>query len=112
DGAAAASAVIVFELLKRMSIPLDEDIAACLYTGIVTDTGRFQYKNTTPDVHRITAELLAAGAPHVEITQTIHNTHSVGYLRLAAAALEKLQVRDDAGMGWTWVTTEDLDRAK
>jgi phosphoesterase RecJ-like protein len=112
DGEAAASAVIAFELLKRMSLPLTKDIASCLYTGIVTDTGRFQYKNTTPEVHRITAELIAAGAPHVEITQTIYNTHPVGYLRLAATALEKLQVREDAALVWTWVTTEDLDRAQ
>jgi phosphoesterase RecJ-like protein len=110
DGAAAASAVIVFELLKRLSVPLDQDIATCLYTGIVTDTGRFQYKNTTADVHRITAELLAAGAPHVEITQTIYNTHPVGYLRLAGIALDKLEVREDAGLVWTWVTKEDLER--
>jgi phosphoesterase RecJ-like protein len=112
DGEAAASAVIVFELLKRMSVPLNKEIATCLYTGVVTDTGRFQYKNTTPEVHRITAELLAAGAPHVEITQTIYNTHPVGYLRLAAVALEKLEIREDAAMVWTWVTKEDLDRAQ
>jgi phosphoesterase RecJ-like protein len=112
DGEAAASAVIVFELLKRMSVPLGKDIATCLYTGVVTDTGRFQYKNTTPEVHRITAELLAAGAPHVEITQTIYNTHPVGYLRLAAVALERLEVREDAAMVWTWVTKEDLDKAQ
>jgi len=112
DGEAAASAVIVFELLKRMNAKITKDIASCLYTGVVTDTGRFQYKNTTPEVHRIAAELIAAGAPHVDITQTIYNTHPVGYLRLAAAALEKLEIRDDASMVWTWVTTEDLDRAQ
>jgi len=111
DGDAAASAVIVFELLKRLSVSIGKDIASCLYTGLVTDTGRFQYKNTTPDVHRMAAELIAAGAPHVEITQQIYNTHPVGYLRLAAVALDKLEVRDDASMVWTWVTKEDLDRS-
>jgi len=112
DPDAAASAVIVYELLTRMGVTIDADMASCLYTGIVTDTGRFQYRNTTPDVHRITAELLAAGAPHVEITQTIYNTHPVGYLRLAATALDKLEVRPDASLVWTWVTTEDLSRAQ
>jgi len=111
DPDAAASAVIVFDLLRRMGVALDEDIATCLYTGIVTDTGRFQYGNTTPEVHRITAELLSAGAPHVEITQTIYNTHPVGYLKLAASALDKLELREDAGLVWTWVTTQDLERA-
>lgn len=110
DGAAAASAVIVFDLLHRMSLAIDRDIATCLYTGLVTDTGRFQYRNTTPEVHGIAADLLAAGAPHVEITQTIYNTHPVGYLRLAATALERLEVNEKAGMVWTWVTQADLAR--
>ena len=111
DPDAAASATIVFELLRRMSVAIDADIAACLYTGLVTDTGRFQYRNTTPEVHRIAAELIAAGAPHVEITQRIYNTHPVGYLRLAATALDKVEVREDASVVWTWVSTADLANA-
>ncbi|MGZ4210572.1 MAG: DHH family phosphoesterase [Actinomycetota bacterium] len=110
DDDAAASAVVVFELLRRMKMAIDRDIATCLYTGVVTDTGRFQYRNTTPEVHGIAAELLAAGAPHVEITQTIYNTHPVGYLRLAATALDRLEVHEHAGMVWTWVTQQDLTR--
>jgi phosphoesterase RecJ-like protein len=108
DDAAAASAMIVFELLQRMRVPIDKDIATCLYTGLVTDTGRFQYRNTTPQVHQVAAELLAAGAPHDEITQTIYNTHPIGYLRVAAAALERLRFRPDDGLVWTWVTQADM----
>lgn len=110
DADAAASAVIVYDLLARMSIGLDADIAACLYTGLVTDTGRFQYANTGPTVHAIAADLIAAGAPHVKITEAVYNTHPVGYLRLAAAALERLVVGD--GIVWTWVTQEDLRRCE
>jgi phosphoesterase RecJ-like protein len=108
DGDAAASAVLVFELLKKMNVSLDRDIAACLYTGLVTDTGRFQYLNTTPDVHRMAAELVAAGAPHDEIARAVYGTHPVGYLRVAAAALARLEVRDDIGMVWTTVSQKDL----
>jgi phosphoesterase RecJ-like protein len=108
DGQAAASAVLVFELLKKMSIPLDRDIASCLYTGLVTDTGQFQYKNTTPEVHRIAAELVAAGAPQDDIAREVYGTHPVGYLRVAAASLARIQVRDDVGMVWTSITQQDL----
>ncbi|MGZ6511250.1 MAG: DHH family phosphoesterase, partial [Actinomycetota bacterium] len=45
-----------------------------------------------------------------EITQTIYNTHPVGYLRLAATALDRLEVHEHAGMVWTWVTQQDLTR--
>jgi phosphoesterase RecJ-like protein len=105
---AAASAVIVFDLLGRLDVKLDADAATCLYTGLVTDTGRFQYKNTTPAVHAIAADLIAAGAPHDKITEIVYNTHPVGYLRLAAAALGRLEVRPEASLVWTWVTQEDL----
>jgi len=106
DPEAAASAVIARELLARLSVGLTRDIATCLYTGLVTDTGRFQYRNTTPEVHHLAAELLAAGAPHDEITTAIYATHSVGFLKIAARALERLLVTDE--MVWAWITNEDL----
>jgi len=108
DGDAAASAVLVFKLLHKMKIPVDRDIAACLYTGLVTDTGRFQYPNTTPEVHQIAADLVAAGAPHDEIARAVYGTHPVGYLRVAANALARLQIREDVGMVWTTVSQQDL----
>lgn len=108
DPAAAASAVIVYGLLDRMGHEVDADIATCLYTGLVTDTGRFQFANTTPVVHTIAADLIARGAPHVSITEAVYNTHRVGFLTLAATALSRLHVRDDVQLAWTWVTHEDL----
>lgn len=107
DADVAASAVIVYELLHRMDVALDRDIATCLYTGIVTDTGRFQYRNTTPAIHHLAAELLSHGVEHDLVTQEIYNTHSTGYLRLAGVALGRLEVRE--GLAWTYVAREDLE---
>lgn len=106
DATSAASAVIARELLRRLGVELTRDIATCLYTGLVTDTGRFQYKNTTPEVHHLAAELLAAGAPHDQITTAIYATHPVGFLKIAARALDRLLVTQH--MVWTWITLEDL----
>lgn len=106
DPDAAATAVIARELLARLGAGLDPDIATCLYTGLVTDTGRFQYRNTTPAVHQLAAELIDAGAPQDDIGQAIYGTHPVGYLKVAAMALERLVVRD--GVVWTWISRDDL----
>ena len=62
DTAAAATAEIVWRLIEEAGLPMTEEIATALYVGVVTDTGRFQYENTTPETHRIAASLLAAGA--------------------------------------------------
>ena len=110
DRVAAASAMIVHELLRHLGAELTPDIATCLYVGLVTDTGRFQYSNTTPDVHRVAAELLATGVPHVSIAQRLYESHPLGYLTVASVALQRMRVAD--GIAWTWVTTTDLVEAK
>lgn len=109
DPAAAASAVIVYDLAARMELALDRDSAACLYTGIVTDTGSFKYRNTTPEIHRIAADLLSYGIPHDDIVREVYDTHPLGFLRVAALALGRAEVTD--GVVWTWVDQDDLARA-
>lgn len=108
EPSAAASAILVHELLGRLGIEVDADMATCLYVGLVTDTGRFQYANTTPYVMNVAADLLARGAPHADIARVIYDTHSLGYLKVAAIALERLRVIDEASLVWTWVTQDDL----
>lgn len=108
DGDAAASAVLVYDVLERIGITITPDIATCIYTGIVTDTGRFQYQNTTPDVHDMVAGLLRAGARHYDVFEAVYNTHPVGYLKLAAAAIARIQVHPTTGIVWTWITQQDL----
>ena len=110
DPDAAASAAIVHELLARLGAEVDRGIATCLYVGLVTDTGRFQYRNTTPGVHHIAADLVARGAPQDEIARVIYDTHPVGYLKLAADVLARLEHRPDADMVWTWFSQQDLAR--
>ncbi|HSQ21334.1 MAG TPA: DHH family phosphoesterase, partial [Coriobacteriia bacterium] len=62
DPTAAATGVLVWRLLDYLGVKPDADIAACLYTALVTDTGRFSYSNTTPEALRVGAEMVAAGA--------------------------------------------------
>jgi phosphoesterase RecJ-like protein len=109
DPNVAASAVVVYRLLEALGAPLDHDIAVCLYTGILTDTGCFKYRNTTPEIHDIAGNLLSYGIPHDDIARIVYDTHPVGYLKLLGRALDRAEVISDAGMIWTWVTREDLE---
>src|SRR3982751_2436308 len=68
DADAAASAVMVYRLAKHLGWPLTRDVAICLYTGIVTDTGRFQYSNTTADVFALAQELAEFELPIADLT--------------------------------------------
>ncbi len=108
DPAAPASAVLCRELLRRLGLPLDQEIATCLYTGLVTDTGRFQYQATTPATHQLAAELLAAGVRQYEVAKAVFETNDIGYLRLAADALHRITQVPEASLVWTWVSLDDL----
>ena len=108
DADAPASAVLCRELLRRLDLPLDREIATCLYTGLVTDTGRFQYQATTPDTHLLAAELLAAGVEQYEVAKAVFETNNIDYLRLVAAALGRIVQVPEASLVWTRVGLADL----
>jgi phosphoesterase RecJ-like protein len=112
DPGAAATAVLVAALISRLGVPLDRQIATCLYTGLVTDTGSFKFASTTSEVHCLAAELIAAGAPHAEIARRVFDTRSYAGLSILGRALRRARLEPDAGAGlglvWTVTTAADL----
>jgi phosphoesterase RecJ-like protein len=114
DTAAASTASMVVELVDRLGLPLTADVAACAYTGLVTDTGSFKYAATTPDVHALAGRLLATGIRHDVISRDIWDTASFGYVKLLGLVCARavLEVDEVGGLGlvWTAVGVEDLDR--
>jgi phosphoesterase RecJ-like protein len=108
DPNAPASAVLCRELLRRLGLKLDPEIATCLYTGLVTDTGRFQYQATTPATHLLAAELLDAGVEQYEVAKAVFETNDIGYLRLIGDSLTRIAQVPEASLVWTSVTLADL----
>jgi len=90
DGTAGACAEIVFDLLHDLNVPLDEQIATCLYTGVLTDTGRFCYANTTPTTLGVAGELVRAGARPNVIARKVYAERSIAATRLLGVALSRL----------------------
>ena len=115
DVSAAATAVLVADLLERMQVPLTQEVAAPLYTGLVTDTGSFKYLATTPSVHELAARLLATGIRHDLITRAIYDNAPFGYVQLLGRACANAELVPDAvgGLGLVScvVAAEDLARS-
>ena len=107
---AAASAVVVHRLARRLGWALNRDAAICLYTGLVTDTGRFQYSNTTPAVFELAAELSTFDLPIASMSRQLFELHRFAYLQLVAVALERAVLDRELRFVVTWVTQADLDR--
>lgn len=108
DPHAAASAQLAVALLDALGWEIDATVAQCLLTGIVTDTGRFQYSATTGEVLRVAARLVDLGARPEVIGQAVYESVPAGYLRVASAVLGRATLEKDLGLIWSWVETADL----
>lgn len=108
---AAATVVIVDELLRRLEVPLDVDIATCLYVGLVTDTGRFQHATTDRAAMELGGRLLEAGVAHEELGRRLFGTRTIGELQVLARALDRLAFVPQARLVHAAVTAEDLEEA-
>ena len=108
DPDAAASAVLVHALLERLGVPLDADIAACLYTGLTTDTGSFKYQATTPAVHDLAGRLLATGIDHAAIAREVWDTNRFGYVKLLGRLIDRAVLEAGRSLVWTWSTQADF----
>ena len=105
---AAASAVVVRRLLNRLGWDLNREAAQCLYTGLICDTGRFQYEVTTPDVFTLARELSTFDLPIASMNRQLFEEHRLAYLRLAGCALQRVEYDGDRRFVATWVTAADL----
>ncbi|MFN2556687.1 MAG: bifunctional oligoribonuclease/PAP phosphatase NrnA [Nitriliruptorales bacterium] len=107
---AAATVVLVDELVRRLGGSPDRDIAACLYTGLVTDTGRFQYRNVDRSTMELGSRLIGKGIEHAEISRQMFDTHSFGYLKVLGRVLARSTFVPEASLVYSWVEQADLDR--
>lgn len=106
---ASSTAELVAGLLKDAGVELDRDIATCLYTGIVTDTGRFSYSNTRPQTLRLAASLLEYGVSAPTIARDVFESSPFGYLKLVGRVFDRAVLTEDARFVYSWLTRSDLD---
>ena len=108
DAEAAATGEIVFDILGILEWPITPTVANSLHTALVTDTGRFQYSNTTPRTLEIGAALVAAGADPALIGRHVYEEVPFGYLQTAAAVLGRATLDDERSLVSSVVTQSDL----
>lgn len=110
DPGAAATAVLVRDLAAALGWELDREVALCLYTGLATDTGRFQYSNTTPEVFALARELASFDLPMAAVNRHLFEEHRLACLQLLGSCLARAELDADLGLVATWVSADDLER--
>jgi bifunctional oligoribonuclease and PAP phosphatase NrnA len=108
DEASTATGEIIFKLITFFDPKsVTDEIAECLYAAIMTDTGSFRYPKTDPEIHRIIAQLIEAGADPTEIYRNIYDQNTPGRLRLLGKVLATLKT-EDAGKVVSMTITREM----
>lgn len=110
DVTSAASAEIIYDLLLSMGININLAMAEAIYTGIVTDTGRFQYSNTTQRTHEIVSKLMDHNIDQNKVSVEIYQSVSHEKMRLQTKILSTLEIVCNGQVAVAYMTKKMLSK--
>src|SRR5215210_6508153 len=107
DPHASCTAEIVWQLTKELGAEITPRVADALYTGLVTDTGKCMYENTSPEAHRMAAELIEAGVEPHQVHRRLYEDLPFRRLQLLQRALASVERHDDGSITIAHVVKDD-----
>lgn len=111
DADKSSNAEQLYDVFKKLGWKITPDMATCLWVGLTTDTGRFQYSNTKPSTLKVAAELLKTGIAAHDINHRLFRTSSLPALRLLARALSIMKLECNAKVSIFPISQEDFAAA-
>lgn len=111
DTSMSSTCEMVYHFLDALNATdqIDSDMASCLYTGIMTDTGSFRFPSTTAITHQVVANLIALGANNSEIHSNLYDTNSHSKLQLLGVALNNLKILPEYKTAYITLSQKELD---
>lgn len=112
DTAYGSTCEMVYHFITQLGFKnqIDQTIATCIYTGIVTDSGSFRFPSTTSTTHRVAAELIDLGIENGSIHNALFDTSSYDRLQLLGQALQNMKLIHDKKTSYITLTQSELDR--
>jgi phosphoesterase RecJ-like protein len=108
DTEASATAELIYDLVRTMNGSVSKNMAQALYAAILTDSGSFRFPKTSPQTHRITAELLVAGADPLYLYSQIYEQYSAGCVRLKGHVMASIRTAAAGQIAYYSLTRNDL----
>ena len=106
DPKAVATAEMVYRLAREAGVKISPEIATCLYTAVLTDTGSFMFEGTNEHTFELARDLVLAGADPAHCARNVYFGHSTAKMRLLGAALSNLH--REGALAWISVTQEQM----
>ena len=103
---------LIFDLAKKLNIKIDKDIAECIYTAMITDTGSFRYNNTSAKVFDIAAQLLRLGVSPYKVASSIYESRTASEIKILGRALEKIRSTKDGKIAWVALSSREIKASK
>jgi bifunctional oligoribonuclease and PAP phosphatase NrnA len=110
DPKAVATAEMVYRLAREAGVKISPEMATCLYTAVLTDTGSFMFEGTNEHTFALARELVLAGADPVYCARNVYFGHSTAKMRLLGSALSNLH--REGPLAWIWVTCDQMEQAE
>ena len=107
DSNAASTTQVLFREILSANIDIDKNIANCLMTGLITDTGRFQYSNTDNEVFEIASKLMLSGAELTSISDNIYGSIPMNAIKLQSKGLNRIELYEEEELVVSYVLQED-----
>lgn len=109
DSRASSAGEMVYRLFKEAGVPLTKEIALCLYIAILTDTGSFNYDNTSGATHEIAGELLGYGLEPAQVSENVYERRAVSDITFLGLVLSTIKVNAAGNVAWLEITRKMLD---
>ncbi|MDZ7272287.1 MAG: bifunctional oligoribonuclease/PAP phosphatase NrnA [candidate division KSB1 bacterium] len=111
DSSASCTGELIFDLCRAMGVTPQGRLAESLYTCLLTDTGSFRFANTTPEVHRIVAQLVEAGVDIGRVYEQVYESSSPAKVRLMGEVLRSLSFECEGALAWFALTRQALEQS-
>lgn len=108
NAVASSTCENIMVILAGMGMAVNKEIAECLYTGILTDTGAFRY-NMTPETMEMVATIMETGIDVSRIYRTIYDVTTINKLKLVGRCIDRLELLEDGKIAFTYMLKEDLN---
>jgi bifunctional oligoribonuclease and PAP phosphatase NrnA len=108
---AASTTEVLFDLIEAMRLPIELELAQCLYTGLLTDTGGFRYSNTSPKVLQIASQLIGIGVNSSHLAEIFLERITISHVELLKRALPRLSFYRNGQIAVIYVTKDDIEQS-